>query len=100
MIILQVVGPMPTFGLLEERSNNHAVITALVAMLPMIVTAVSYGRMAILYPMAGSAYTYVGRSLNPHLGFLAGWSMFLDYWMILLISALIPALAIQRLIPA
>ena len=99
MIILQVVGPLPTFGFLEQRSNNHAVITALIAMLPMVATAVSYGRMARLYPMAGSAYTYVGRSLNPYLGFLVGWSMFLDYWMILLISALIPALAIQRMLP-
>jgi amino acid transporter len=99
MIILQVVGPLPTFGLLEERSNNHAILTALIALVPMAITAVSYGRMASLYPMAGSAYTYVGRSLNPHLGFLIGWAMFLDYWMILLISALIPALAIQRLIP-
>lgn len=35
--------------------------------------------MASLYPVAGSAYTYVGRGLNAHLGFLAGWAMFLDY---------------------
>jgi amino acid transporter len=42
----------------------------------------------------------VGRALNPHLGFLAGWSMFLDYLVIPLISALIIALAIQRLVPA
>jgi len=47
--------------------------------LAMMITAVSYGRMAALYPAAGSAYTYVGRGLNPHLGFLAGWAMFLDY---------------------
>jgi amino acid transporter len=100
MIILQVVGPLPTFGLLAQRSNNHAVATAVAAMLPMLITALSYGRMARMYPMAGSAYTYVGRSLSPHLGFLIGWSMFLDYWMILMISALIPALAIQRLVPA
>src|SRR5512137_1373979 len=100
MIIMQVVAPIPIFGLLEQRSNNHAVTTVLVAMLAMIVTAISYGRMAILYPMAGSAYTYVGRALNPHLGFLAGWCMFLDYLVIPLISAIIPALAIQRLIPA
>jgi putrescine importer len=99
MIILQVVGPLPTFGLLEERSGNHATLTALIALFPMAITAVSYGRMASLYPMAGSAYTYVGRTLNAHLGSLIGWAMFLDYWMILLISALIPALAIQRLIP-
>jgi len=100
MIVMQVVAPIPIFGLLEQRSNNHAASTVLIAMLVMIITAVSYGRMASLYPMAGSAYTYVGRSLNPHLGFLVGWSMLLDYLMIPLISAIIPALAIQRLIPA
>lgn len=45
----------------------------------MLITAVSYGRMAALYPTAGSAYTYVGCALNPHLGFLAGRAMILDY---------------------
>ncbi len=100
MVIMQVVAPVPIFGLLEQRSNNHAVTTVILAMVAMMITAVSYGRMAILYPMAGSAYTYVGRALNPHLGFLAGWSMFLDYLMIPLISAIIPALAIQRLLPS
>jgi putrescine importer len=99
MIIMQVVAPVPIFGLLEKRSDGHAVTTVLVAMVAMMITAISYGRMAILYPMAGSAYTYVGRTFNPHLGFLAGWSMFLDYLVIPLISAIIPALAIQRLLP-
>jgi amino acid transporter len=99
MMIMQVVAPVPIFGLLEQRSNNHSVATILLAMLVMVITAVSYGRMARLYPMAGSAYTYVGRTFSPHLGFLAGWSMFLDYLIIPLISAIIPALAIQRLLP-
>jgi amino acid transporter len=35
--------------------------------------------MGALYPTAGSAYTYVGKGLNAHLGFLAGWAMILDY---------------------
>lgn len=100
MIILQVVGPLQTFGLLERRSNGHAVLTAIVAMIPMLTTAISYGRMAVLYPMAGSAYTYVGRAVNPHLGFLVGWSMLLDYLMILMISAIIPTLAIHRVLPS
>jgi amino acid transporter len=71
MMIMQVIAPVPIFGLLEQRSNNHSVTTILIAMLVMAITAISYGRMAMLYPMAGSAYTYVGRALNPHLGFLA-----------------------------
>jgi amino acid transporter len=100
MMIMQVIAPVPIFGLLEQRSNNHSVTTVLIAMVVMAITAISYGRMARLYPAAGSAYTYVGRALSPHLGFLAGWSMFLDYLIIPLISAVIPALAIQRLIPS
>jgi putrescine importer len=99
MIIMQVVAPVPIFGLLEKRSDGHALMTVLVAMVAMMITAISYGRMAILYPMAGSAYTYVGRTFSPHLGFLAGWSMFLDYLVIPLISAIIPALAIHEMLP-
>jgi putrescine importer len=99
MILMQVVAPIPIFGLLERRSDGHSVTTVLVAMVAMMITAVSYGRMAYIYPMAGSAYTYVGRTFNPHLGFLAGWAMFLDYLVNPLISAIIPALALQRLLP-
>src|SRR5262249_16922693 len=100
IIVIQVVAPIPIFGLIERRSNGHSVVTVLAAMLVMLITALTYGRMASLYPSAGSAYTYVSRAIHPHLGFLVGSAMFLDYSMILVISALIPALAIQRLIPA
>ena len=74
MIVTQVVAPIPVFGLIEKRSGRHAVLTVVLAVLPMLITAVSYGRMPTLYPLAGSAYTYVGRAINPHLGFLIGWS--------------------------
>ena len=99
IIIVQIVAPVPIAGLLEQRSNGHAVTTVLVALFGMMITAISYGRMAAVYPMAGSAYSYVSRCINPHLGFLTGWSMVLDYLIIPLISAIIPALAIQRLVP-
>jgi len=45
----------------------------------MVFTAMSYGRMARVYPSAGSAYTYVGRELHPSLGYVTGWSMTMDY---------------------
>lgn len=100
MIIIQVVAPVPIFGIVQQRSNGHAVTAVLLAMVAMLITAVSYGRMAVLYPMAGSAYTYVARAMNPHLGFLTGWAMFLDYLIIPLVGAIIPALAIKALVPA
>jgi putrescine importer len=54
--------------------------------------------MAGLYPVAGSAYTYVGRGLNPHLGFMAGWAMFLDYLVIPVVSIVYGAESTQRVI--
>jgi putrescine importer len=80
-------------------SNGHALLTILIAMVAMVLTAFSYGRMAALYPSAGSAYTYVGRGLNPHLGFLAGWAMLLDYIVIPLFCVIYGSLAGYRLIP-
>jgi hypothetical protein len=68
-------------------------------MAAMLLTAFSYGRMATVYPVAGSAYTYVGRSLNPHLGFLTGWAMFLDYLIQPLFNGILGALTIQRFFP-
>lgn len=79
MVLIQPTAPIPLFGVAQKLSNGHAVTTILVAMLAMVITAVSYGRMAAIYPSAGSAYTYVGRTINPHLGFLIGWAMLLDY---------------------
>jgi amino acid transporter len=79
MVLIQPTAPIPLFGVAQKLSNGHTVTTILIAMLAMVITAVSYGRMAAVYPAAGSAYTYVGRTINPHLGFLIGWAMLLDY---------------------
>jgi amino acid transporter len=79
MVLIQPTAPIPLFGVAQKLSDGHTVTTILIAMFAMIVTAVSYGRMAAVYPSAGSAYTYVGRTLNLHLGFLIGWAMLLDY---------------------
>jgi putrescine importer len=79
IVLIQPIAPVPLFGVAEKLSDGHFLTTILIAMFAMLITAVSYGRMAALYPAAGSAYTYVGKGLNPHLGFLAGWAMFLDY---------------------
>jgi putrescine importer len=87
IVLIQPIAPVPLFGVVQEQSHGFIVDTILIAMFAMMVTAFSYGRMAALYPSAGSAYTYVGRGINPHLGFLIGWAMFLDYLLQPLINA-------------
>jgi putrescine importer len=99
IVLIMPIAPVPLFGLAEKLSGGHAVITILIAMVAMMLTALSYGRMASLYPSAGSAYTYVGRALNPHLGFLAGWAMLLDYALVPLICTVYGALTLQRIVP-
>src|SRR5947199_3654768 len=79
VIVIQPVAPMSVFGVLSERGKGHVVTTILVAMVAMLFTAISYGRMARAYPSAGSAFTYVGQEINPAAGYITGWSMVMDY---------------------
>src|SRR5579859_7676103 len=79
VIVIQPVAPMSVFGVLSNRGHGHVVTTILIAMVGMLSTAISYGRMARVYPSAGSAFTYVGQEINPVLGYVTGWSMVMDY---------------------
>src|SRR5260370_19503314 len=79
MIVLQPVAPMSAFGALSNRSRGHVVTAILIAMVAMLFTALSYGRMARAYPSAGSAFTYVAHAVHPSIGYVTGWSMVLDY---------------------
>ena len=79
VIVIQPVAPMSVFGVLSDRGHGHVVTTILIAMVGMLFTAFSYGRMARVYPSAGSAFTYVGQEINPALGYVTGWSMVMDY---------------------
>jgi len=95
MVLIQPVAPIPLFGVAQKLSDGHMVTTILIAMGAMVITAVSYGRMAAVYPSAGSAYTYVGRTINPHLGFLIGWAMLLDYMLQPLINMIWISISLQ-----
>lgn len=99
LVILTPTAPYPVFGIVQQVSQGHAALSYLVAMVAMLFTAASYGRMAGAFPAAGSTYTYASRALNEHIGFLAGWAMMLDYFLIPLLSVIYPALTAARLVP-
>jgi amino acid transporter len=79
IIVIQPTAPMPAYGVFSNAGQGHVVTSILIAMVAMVFTAMSYGRMARVYPSAGSAYTYVGRELHSSLGYVTGWSMTMDY---------------------
>ena len=69
-----------TFGVVAEDTGGAVPTAYLLAMLAMLFTAHSYGRMAVAHPVAGSAYTYARRNLDSRAGFLVGWAVLLDYF--------------------
>lgn len=100
IVLIQPIAAVGLFGIASKVSNGHMCTTLLIAMVGMMLTAISYGRMASLYPSAGSAYTYVGRGLNPYFGFMAGWAMFLDYLIVPIINTVYACLTLERLVPS
>lgn len=79
IILIQPTAPMPVFGVLYKVSRGHVVSVILLAMVAMLFTSISYGRMARAYPHGGSAFLYVGKEIHPSLGYLTGWCLILDY---------------------
>lgn len=81
IVIIQPTAPMPLFGAAANLAHGHVVTAVLIGMVAMLFTAISYGKMANVYPNAGSVYTYVGREIHPSMGYFTGWSMVFDYIM-------------------
>jgi amino acid transporter len=79
IIVTSPVAPMSIYGIVSSRAHGHVSSIILIAMFAMLLTAVSYGRMARAYPSAGSAFSYVGQEFNPVAGYVVGWSLVLDY---------------------
>jgi amino acid transporter len=100
IVIIQPIAPMGIFGVINNNAVGHVVTTILIAMVAMLFTAISYGKMARAYPSAGSAYTYVGQEIHPALGYITGWAMVMDYILNPLICTVICSKLTQNILPA
>ena len=90
---------MGVYGIISNKAGGHVITTILIAMVAMLFTAISYGRMARVYPSAGSAYTYVGQEIHPVLGYMTGWAMVMDYILNPLICTIICSKLAQNIVP-
>jgi amino acid transporter len=99
IILTSPIAAVPLFGEAQVLSRGHTVTTLMLAMVAMSVTAVSFGRMAHIYPSSGSVYSYISKTLNPHLGFILGWAMFLEYLFQPIQNSLYAVLTIHRMLP-
>jgi amino acid transporter len=98
IVMVQPTAPMPLFGIVGQEARGHTVTAVFVAGMAMLLTALSYGRMAAAHPNAGSAYTYAGRELHPSVGFLTGWAVILDYLLNPVISTIWCAKALDNIV--
>lgn len=78
-----------TFGIVSTETGNVVPTAYIFALVVMMFTAISYGRMTQIFPSAGSAYTYTSETISPNVGFLIGWAALLDYLLLPLVNALI-----------
>ena len=99
IVLIQPTAPMSIYGVVSNAARGHVVTTILIAMVAMLFTALSYGRMARVYPSAGSAYTYVGKEIHPLAGYVVGWSMLMDYLLNPIICAIWCSAAAQNVLP-
>jgi putrescine importer len=99
MVIIQPIAPMGIYGVINNAAGGHVVTTILIALVAMFFTAISYGKMARVYPSAGSAYTYVGQEIHAGLGYLTGWAMVMDYVLNPLICTIICSKLTQNILP-
>lgn len=89
-----------TFGALASASQGTTAMAYFIAALAIFLTAASYGIMAKVYPVAGSAYSYARRSLNSGAGFLVGWAVLLDYFFLPMVIWLIGAAYLTAAFPS
>ncbi|MCD6323686.1 MAG: amino acid permease [Desulfurococcales archaeon] len=91
------IAPMGIYGIIAMVSHGYVPTSYLIAAVAMFFTAWAYGQFAFRFPKAGSVYAYVRETLGPHVGFMAGWVILLDYILIPALVILVSALWLQAM---
>ncbi|ERH62588.1 putrescine/spermidine ABC transporter [Pantoea dispersa EGD-AAK13] len=88
-----------TFGIVSGLTDGHVATAYAFALIAILFTAVSYGKLVRRFPSAGSAYTYAQKAISPHVGFMVGWSSLLDYLFMPMINILLAKSYFESLVP-
>jgi amino acid transporter len=68
-----------TLAVLLATVGYASFLPLLICFIPMLGIALGYQRLNAWHASAGATYSWVGRALNPHAGFFAGWIMLMYY---------------------
>lgn len=97
---LQPMTIFDTFGIVSGLTNGHVATSYAIALIAILFTAISYGKLVKRFPSAGSAYTYAQKAISPHVGFMVGWSSLLDYLFMPMINILLAKIYLEAIFPA
>ncbi|WP_018156243.1 APC family permease [Demetria terragena] len=89
-----------TYGIVTEETGGRVALAYVVTTIAMFFTALSYARMVKAFPVAGSAYTFTQRTFGGHAGFLAGWTLLLDYLFLPMINYLVIGIYLSAEFPS
>ncbi|MCU5279860.1 APC family permease [Bacillus cereus] len=79
MVSMSPLAPFQVYGMVTNQSFGMAPLVYFIGMILMFFTALSYAQFSKEFLHAGSVYTFVSKGVNPHVGFVAGWTLLADY---------------------
>ena len=88
-----------TYGLVTRMTQGHLSSAYAITLAAMLLTAYSYGRMVQAHPFSGSVYTYTRKAFGAYFGFMAGWTLLLDYIFLPLLSYLLIGIYMAEYFP-
>jgi len=100
MVYMVPLTVFTTYGIVTQMTGGRLPVAYLVTLAAMVFTARSYARMSAAYPVAGSAYAYTQKSFGAPVGFLAGWSLLLDYLFLPMLNYLVIGIYMSAAVPS
>ena len=88
-----------TFGTVSRITEGHLPAAYLITTVAMLFTALSYASLVRELPSAGSAYAFASKAFGAGIGFLAGWTLLLDYLLLPAINYLIIGIYMHAAVP-
>lgn len=99
LVFMVPIAPWAIFGIVFTQAKGMVPLVYLIGLVAMIFTALSYAQMSRAFPIAGSVYSYVTYAIHPKIGFLAGWTILLDYLLIPTLLYVVAAESMSGIFP-
>lgn len=96
---ISLIGAFTMYGDITVTTHGMFATCFLIATISMSFTCISYSKMSAVYPIAGSAYSYTQRTINPYVGWMTGWVVMLDYALLPITNYLLLGLYMHTMIP-